>query len=439
MSVESWGRAFGYDCTVDEPDRLSGVNLVASSSRGTAIHGCGRSYGDVALNDGGRILRTRHLDRFISADWETGVIRAEAGMSLGELLAVAVPKGWFLPVTPGSKFVSLGGAVANDVHGKNHHKVGSFGAFVTDLGLLRSDSGRHTLSKNNNPDLFSLTIGGLGLTGFIEWVGLQLVPIVSPMMDVENIPFANLSEFFDLSGQSEEWPFAVAWIDCFAKGDGLGRGIFTRGRHSTRPAKLVAHPEKPGLSWPGETPGWVLNKFSIKAFNALYRRRSGARFCGQQHYNSFFYPLDGIAGWNKLYGPRGFYQHQSIIPPEAAQEGVTEQLRAIEAAGQGSFLVVLKSYGSETSSGVMSFGREGVSLALDFANRGARTQRLLRRLDDIALAAGGRMYPAKDGHMLPKTYQTSYPAWQDLEAARDPALMSSFWRRVTETGAKSTA
>jgi L-gulonolactone oxidase len=434
LTVESWGRAFRYDCTVENPQHRSAVSLATGDPRGTVLHGMGRSYGDVALNDGGRVVCTRHLDRFIRADWDTGVIRAEAGMSLGELLEVAVPQGWFLPVTPGSKFVSLGGAVANDVHGKNHHNVGSFGAFVAAVGLRRSDSGFQTLSATENPALFALTIGGLGMTGMIEWVEFRLSRIVSPMVQVENIPFDNLDDFFALSADSHKWPYAVAWIDCFAKGTLLGRGIYTRGRHAERPRKLVPHSAEPKLRWPGETPGFILNKHTIKAFNALYRRRPGARFCGDQHYDSFFYPLDGIAGWNKLYGPHGFFQHQSIIPPDAARDGVAAQLRAIEQAGQGSFLVVLKSYGPERSPGRMSFGREGVSLALDFANRGTSTQRLLRRLDDIALAHGGRMYPAKDGHMLPASFQASYPEWQALETARDPALMSSFWRRVTQTG-----
>ena len=434
MSVESWGRVFRFDCSVETPRRRDDLVLDVQHPRGTVLHGRGRSYGDVALNDGGRVLRTRHMDRFLKADWETGLIRAEAGLSLGELLEVSVPQGWFLPVTPGSKFVSLGGAVANDVHGKNHHHVGSFGAFVTEIGLRRSDTGAQTLSVNQNPDLFALTIGGLGLTGMIEWVELRLVPIVSPQIQVENIPFDTLDGFFDLSVKSHDWPYAVAWIDCFATGAQLGRGIFTRGRHDTQPRRLLPHRAEPTLRWPGETPGWLLNKHSIKAFNALYLRRSGARYRGPQPYDAFFYPLDGIAGWNRMYGARGFFQHQSIIPPDAARAGVTEQLRAVEQAGQGSFLTVLKSYGPERSPGRMSFGRDGVSLALDFANRGASTQRLLRRLDAIALAHGGRMYPAKDGHMLPASFQAGFPRWTELDAARDPALMSSFWRRVTQTG-----
>lgn len=434
MTIKSWGRVFQFDCSVDYPQRRGDLSFGPATERGTVVHGQGRSYGDVALNDGGRVLCTRHLDRFLHADWDTGIIRAEAGLSLAELMQVCVPQGWFLPVTPGSKFVSLGGAVANDVHGKNHHKVGSFGAFINAIGLQRSDSGFQTLSRTENPALFDLTISGLGLTGIIEWVELRLLRIVSPLMQVENIPFDNLDGFFDLSAGSSDWPYTVSWIDCFAKGASFGRGVFTRGRHAAAARRLLPHTKEPKLRWPGETPGWLVNKHSIKVFNAVYHCRPGARFCGDLHYDAFFYPLDGISGWNKLYGARGFFQHQSIIPPDAARAGVTEQLQAIEHAGQGSFLAVLKTYGAEQSPGRLSFGRSGVSLALDFANRGATTLKLLRRLDDIALAHGGRMYPAKDGHMLPKSYQASYPDWNMLEAARDPALMSSFWRRVTERG-----
>lgn len=439
MIVESWGRVLRYDCEVAQPTRPRiSIDDLGAGSRGIIAHGLGRSYGDVALNDGGRVLCTEAHDRVLSFDRTNGVIRAQAGLSLGELLRITVPRGWFLPVTPGSKYVTLGGAVANDVHGKNHHQVGSFGSFVERIGLVRSDEGRMALSPKSNSSLFELTIGGLGLTGFIEWVEIKLTPIVSPLMDVENIPFDDLDGFFALSADSAEWPYAVAWVDCFAPSSERGRGIFTRGRHSNRPRKLVAHAPEPRRTWPVETPSWLLNKATIKLFNALYKRRPGATFCGEQHYDSFFYPLDGIAHWNRMYGPRGFFQHQSIIPKDAARVAVAEQLQAIERAGQGSFLAVLKTYGKETSPGRLSFGREGVSLALDFANKGAPTQRLLRRLDEIAVAAGGRMYPAKDAHMLPATFQVGYPAWEDLEAVRDPAIMSSFWRRVTDKGVSAT-
>nr|WP_272916775.1 FAD-binding oxidoreductase [Alteraurantiacibacter aestuarii] len=409
---------------------------VVDAQRSVIPFGLGRSYGDVALNEGGTVLQTPRLDALIHADWNTGIVRAEAGLSLAMLHKVSVQRGYFVAVTPGTKFVTLGGAVANDVHGKNHHQAGSFGAHVRALGLLRSDGTRLTCSREQNGEMFALTIGGLGLTGLIEWVELQLKPIGSAFLTVENMACTSLDEFFTLSHDSADWPYTVMWVDCFAKGKAVGRGIFSRGRVLDDGA-LEPHGDK-GLSMPMTMPAFVLNKASITAFNRLYRMRPGARFAGRQHYDPFFYPLDAIDGWNKLYGPSGFYQHQCLIPPDEARKGIREMLEIVEQAGQGSFLAVLKVHGPETSPGVMSFCREGVSLALDFANKGERTLRLLDQLDQCVARHGGRIYPAKDGRMAAAFYQQSYPRWRELEEARDPAFSSSFWRRVTqEQGANS--
>jgi len=428
----AWGRAHRLTHEERSPRYRSEVMGGGRQNTPLTFFGQGRSYGDVALNDGGVLLHTRNMNRFVHADWQTGKIRAEAGMTLDQLLRSAVPRGWFLPVSPGTKFVSLGGAVANDVHGKNHHAVGSFGAHVSAIGLHRSDGQTLTLSRNENSDLFALTISGLGLTGFIAWVELQLIPITSPTMKVENLAMQNLDAFFALSADSADWPYSVAWVDCFAAGDALGRGVFTRARHSSEVAPLTPHPEKARLTWPADAPGWMLNKATISAFNAAYRRRPGARFSGRQHYAPFFYPLDGINQWNRMYGRRGFYQHQCIVPADVAEKAVRELLGAIAKAGQGSFLAVLKQHAAEPSPGRNSFCFEGTSLALDFANKGASTEALLSELDRIVLSYEGRMYPAKDGLMTAQTYQRCYPNWIELEKARDPALNSAFWQRVTE-------
>ena len=430
--VLSWGRVqrFEHDVRRLRSGReVSQIEEAFAADTSVLAHGLGRSYGDVALNDGGALLLTPALDQMLSADWETGLVRVSAGLSSEELLRICVPKGWFLPVTPGTKFVTMGGAVANDVHGKNHHKKGSFGAHVTRLGLMRSDQGYLELSLEDNPDLFALTVGGLGLTGIILWVELQLAPIQSAYLDVENLTCHSLSDFFRLSTESEGWDYTVMWVDCFATGDELGRGIFSRGRPRTD-GQLDVHSSK-SVKWPMPAPGFALNRFSISAFNALYRARPGARYKGVQHYDPFFYPLDKVLDWNLLYGSRGFFQHQSILPPETGETGVRELLERIAASGQGSFLAVLKVHGPETSPGVMSFCREGVSLALDFANKGPSTLRLLSDLDAIVEAHNGRVYPAKDSRMSAEFYQTSYPDWARLEAARDPKISSSFWRRVT--------
>jgi len=437
--VLSWGRVHRFEHNVVRLDPAKAEQQVAQQFAGDKpllAHGLGRSYGDVALNDGGTLSVTPRCNHFISADWETGIIRAAAGLSNEELLRICVPKGWFLPVSPGTKFVTLGGAVANDVHGKNHHQAGSFGAHVRRLALLRSDRGVVECSREENPDLFALTIGGLGLTGVILWVEIQLLQITSAFLEVENRACASLADFFRLSEESKDWQYVVMWVDCFARGASIGRGIFSRGR-PRREGTLQPHSRK-SVAWPVTTPGWLLNRASISAFNALYLARPGARFRGTQHYDKFFYPLDGIRGWNKLYGPDGFYQHQSLIPLKTGEAGVRALLERIAGAGQGSFLAVLKVHGPEKSPGVMSFCREGVSLALDFANKGASTRALLTSLDAIVREHGGRLYPAKDGHMSPDFFQHTYPQWTRLEAARDPKISSSFWRRVTDTPKAAT-
>jgi len=431
VSVTGWGRVIrpGHDVTT--PDRRDAGRLAASPSGPLTLHGQGRSYGDTAINEGGTVLRTGRLDRFLAADWETGVIRAQAGLTIDALLRVCVPRGWFVPVTPGTKHVSLGGAVASDVHGKNHHHVGAFGAHVRALGLVRSDREAQVLRPGD--PLFALTVSGLGLTGLIDWVEIQLIPIASDRMIVENIPHDDLDHFMALSEESADWPYVVAWVDCLAKGDALGRGVFTRGRHARNPGPLTPHPPEPRLAWPFRTPGALLNRHSVGMFNALYRRRPGARFDGMQHYAPFFHPLDGIARWNLMYGSGGFYQHQCIIPRPAAREGVSALLETVARAGQGSFLAVMKSHGAERSPGALTFclDEPGVTLALDFANRGPSTYALVTELDAIAHDHGGRMYPAKDATMSQTIFTRTYPRWEELEAARDPVIHSHFWRRVT--------
>ncbi|WP_371397642.1 FAD-dependent oxidoreductase [Fretibacter rubidus] len=402
-------------------------------------HGMGRSYGDVGLNPDGTLLQMTARDHIISFDKDSGILRARSGLTLDALLRVSVPQGWFIPVSPGSKFVTLGGAIANDVHGKNHHKDGSFGAHVLALSLVRSDRAPMVCTPTKNKKMFALTIGGLGLTGIIDWVELKLKPIKSAYLDVENIPYRSLDEFFKLSADSADWPYNVAWVDCFAPQSKLGRGIFTRARFSDY-GGLSPHDSETKFRWPFPTPAFLLNRFTIGLFNTLYRIRPGARYKGRAHYDPYFYPLDSIADWNKLYGRKGFYQHQCLIPQDCAQDGIREMLSIIKHSGQGSFLAVLKHHGTEPSPGVMSFCNigPGVSLALDFANKGEKTRALLTKLDDCVARHGGRNYIAKDAHMSGKFFQDSYPDWSTLEAARDPKIMSSFWQRVIETPSQNS-
>lgn len=402
---------------------------------GMLAHGQGRSYGDVALNADGMLLMTEGMNRFIDFDKAQGLLRCEAGVTFAEILNLIVPHGWFLPVTPGTKFVSLGGAVANDVHGKNHHQAGTFGCFVTQLGLRRSDDGLQICSPQQNPELFRATIGGLGLTGLIVWVEFRLKRIVSTFIEQESEKFGNLQQFFELSqAAAKDWEYTVAWIDCQAGPGKLGRGIFYRGNH----AQTIEKQREPAdyartrLGMPIDLPGFVLNRYSISLFNQAYYHRPVASR-GRVHFEPFFYPLDKIAHWNRMYGARGFFQYQCVIPPERSQETMSEILKTIAHSGQGSFLSVLKVFGDITSPGLLSFPRPGVTLALDFANRGDRTTSLLAQLDAITLSAGGAVYPAKDATMAASNFQHYYPQWREFEQYIDPAFSSSFWRRVTQT------
>lgn len=434
--VFSWGR-YPYVKQTCQSLNWQDDSWPVQTQNRLLAHGQGRSYGDVALNDGGTLLLTAGMNRFIEFDREQGILRCEAGITFAEILNLIVPHGWFLPVTPGTKFISLGGAVANDVHGKNHHQAGSFGCFVTQLGLRRSDEGLLVCSETQNPALFSATIGGLGLTGLIVWVEFRLKKIRSTYIEQQSERFSNLQQFLALSeAAATDWEYTVAWVDCQAKSDKLGRGIFYRGNHaqdSSQNHEPVDY-RRTRLSMPMELPGFVLNRHSINLFNQIYYHRRLARQ-GRVHFDPFFYPLDKIAHWNRMYGPRGFFQYQCVVPSAQALDAMTEMLRTIGQSGQGSFLSVLKVFGEISSPGMLSFPRAGVTLALDFANRGDSTLSLLARLDGITQAAGGAVYPAKDATMSASHFQHYYPQWNEFSKFIDPAFSSSFWRRVTQAGA----
>ena len=392
--------------------------------------GNGRSYGDSCLNDGGLLLDARGLDRLISFDVERGVLRCEAGVMLSDILELAVPRGWFLPVSPGTKFVTVGGAIANDVHGKNHHCAGTFGCHVRQFELLRSDGSRRLCSKSENPEWFSATIGGLGLTGVILWAELELHRVHGPTMAIETMRFADLKEFFRLTDESDaNFAYTVAWVDCASRGKALGRGIFTRGNHAGSDANPTRAPGD-GLGVPVELPGTLVSNTVVRTFNAWYYHRPRPRF-RHVHYDTFFYPLDRIQNWNRIYGPRGFLQYQCVVGLENGREAVHELLSRIATAGGGSFLAVLKVFGRIRSPGLLSFPRPGITLALDFPNRGSPTMHLLDRLDEIVRDSRGAVYPAKDARMSAASFQHYFPNWRSFCEYRDPGFSSSFWRRVT--------
>jgi FAD/FMN-containing dehydrogenase len=431
----SWGR---YPKPKQSAVRLSWRNeplLLSSDQQLTCLpFGNGRSYGDSCLNEGGLLLDARGLDRFIAFDPSTGILRCEAGVLLAEILALVVPQGWFLPVIPGTQFVTVGGAIANDVHGKNHHRAGTFGCYVRCFELLRSDNQRLVCSPAENPDWFRATIGGLGLTGMILWAEIALKRILNPAMEVDTIRFPDLEEFFALSAESDrDFEYTVAWIDCLARDRYLGRGLFFRANHAaalcSRPPPAPKHRFNIAL----ELPVSLINRLSVRAFNSLYyQKQRGSRSRAIVHYDRFFYPLDGIWHWNRLYGPRGFLQYQCVVPDAGGKDAVKDILHRVAAAGTGSSLAVLKVFGDQPSPGLLSFPRPGVTLALDFPYRGEKTLGLLEQLDQTVVAAGGAVYPAKDARMSAASFKQYFPRWETLEGFRDPKFSSSFWRRVTQ-------
>jgi FAD/FMN-containing dehydrogenase len=434
-ALSSWGRYPAF------PQRGRPIfwrenvpEALAETAPGSSVlaYGCGRSYGDSCLAASDKVLAMCGMNRLISADWQAGVIVAEAGLTLAELIRVALPRGWFLNVTPGTKFVTLGGAVANDVHGKNHHVTGTFGRHVRRLTLHRSTEGTITASREERPDLFTATVGGLGLTGVILTVELQLRPVVSSNVEQCSIRFGSLDEFFDLSEVHDRVSeYTVAWIDCVATGKKSGRGYYVMGTHAPA-GDLVSH-QSDALYFPFDPKFSLVNSVSVRAFNGAYfRRQLRKKLTRRVSYNAFFYPLDRLLMWNRIYGRAGFQQYQCVIPQSQGREIIRAVLHEIALSRTGSFLAVLKQCGSLPSPGLMSFPMQGVSLALDFPQRAEINARLFANLDALVHEAGGRLYPAKDAHMSAAHFQRAYPGWQGVEALRDPQLMSRFWQRVTQ-------
>lgn len=393
----------------------------------------GRSYGDSCLNDVGALIDTSHIDRTLIFNSRTGILRAEAGTPLAAILDLIVPKGWFLPVVPGTKTISLGGAIANDVHGKNHHSAGTFGSYVKSFELARSDRGRVICSAEENPDYFRATIGGLGLTGLVTWAEIELIPIPSAFVDIELVKFNSLEEYLELSMASDaRHPYTVSWLDCSSSGSRAFRGVFMRGDFKAFPGEKNAFPLRSGnsLSLPFGFPSRTIGKWATKAFNFLYFAKHSKMSRKRMHFDRFFFPLDRITNWNLLYGKSGFSQYQCIIPFEAI--GAVRELHAlVRASRTGSSLVVLKNFGSKASPGMLSFPRPGITLALDFANHGEKTQRLFRALDEVVARSGGRLYPAKDGRMPAEIFQQGFPVWKDFTHFIDPKFSSNLWRRVS--------
>jgi FAD/FMN-containing dehydrogenase len=438
-TVTSWGRypnqpqvTHEVSWPQDVPAQMVEIGKQSLNGHGALAFGCGRSYGDSCFAASNHVLAMSSMNRVLAVNWQTGVINAQAGLTLADLIQIALPHGWFLPVSPGTKFVTLGGAVANDVHGKNHHVMGTFGSHVRQLVMHRTDHGTVTCSLEDNSELFAATVGGLGLTGVIVSVELQLRRVNSSDIEQRSVRFEHLSEFFELSERHDAaHEYTVAWVDCLATGNSAGRGHYITGDHAGTGALEVAGKAK--LIMPFDPPFSLVNAASLRAFNSLYyNRQQKKEVRSVVGYNAFFYPLDGIQHWNRMYGRQGFQQYQCVVPLAHGREVVSSLLQEISRGGTGSFLAVLKRCGSKLSPGWLSFPMEGVSLALDFPQRELINKQLFDRLDAIVAEAGGRLYPAKDAHMQGKHFRKAYPMWERLEKMRDPQLLSQFWKRVTQ-------
>ena len=407
--LTSWGKFPIIDAELVSP--YSRQELIDNELKGIG-RGLGRSYGDSALSE--RVIKTNNLNHFIDFNNEVGLLHCEAGVSLAEILSVFVPKGWFLPVSPGTKFVTVGGAIASDVHGKNHHIEGSFCDHVKSLKLVVLNK-EIFCSREENADLFYATCGGMGLTGVISEAIFSLKPIKSSYINQKVIKAKNLEMVLDLFDKYKESSYSVAWIDCLSTGKNFGRSLLMLGEHADI-GDLCVHKDSI-LNLPCDMPSMLLNRFNIQSFNSVYYNKQIKKaVCSKVHYQSFFYPLDGIKNWNRMYGANGFTQYQFVIPKQDGKRGLTEILMAIAKSKQGSFLSVLKVFGKENKN-LLSFPIEGYTLALDF-KMNDKLFALLDRLDEIVEKYGGRLYLSKDVRMSESNFKAGYPRWKEFQMVR---------------------
>lgn len=425
--LSGWGRYPVVQSRLQRPEKIDSFKKIVQASGDNSVlaRGAGRSYGDAALNSQGYTVLTERCDRMLEFDEETGVLRCEAGVTLKEILAVFVPRGWFPAVTPGTKYVTVGGAVAFDVHGKNHHRDGAFCNCVRSLKLILADGEIVTASRTENSDIFWATVGGMGLTGIITDVEMTLRPIQTAYINAHSIKASNLDEAIGLFEEYEpQYQYSVAWIDCLASGEQLGRSILMLGNF----AEEINQPDPLQLKPKGrfrvrfDAPSGLLNRYSMGFFNNLYY---GGQLAKQAHsivdYDRFFYPLDFVSDWNRLYGKAGFVQYQCVLPPEVSREGLVKILSLCSRSGWGSFLAVLKRFGAGQG-GWLSFPMPGYTLALDMPVKSGLWE-FLDRLDEVVIELGGRVYLAKDARLSPETFRAmypDYPQWLEVKSRVDP-------------------
>ena len=437
--LSGWGANLRSDCVLRQPE--TEAQLRSSIDRGgTIARGLGRSYGDAALNEGGRVVGTTSMDRFLGFDEASGILCCEAGVSLAEILQFFAPHGWFPLITPGTKFVTVGGCIANDVHGKAHHAQGSFATCVEEMTVLLASGEVVTASRTENADLFWATFGGMGLLGIILTASIRLRRVETTFFRQRAIVVRDLAEMMNALDEGDHaFPYSVATLDVFATGARLGRGVLVVGDHAklgelspelARDPLRISGPPKLGV--PFELPELTLNRLSIRVVNAVIQSIQ-ARARPLAHYEGFFYPLDAFAHWNRAYGRAGFTQYQFIIPFSDGVRRMREILATILSSGELPFLNVLKRMG-KASDGILSFPCEGYTFAIDFPVRSG-TVALLKRLDAMVLDAGGRVYLGKDSYLDAPTFRAMYPAidrWFEVKAKFDPnrVFTSNLARRV---------
>lgn len=425
--LAGWGNYPRLDCRTQKP--RSARDVADALSSGVIARGLGRSYGDPALRCDGLVLDMTGLDGYLAFDAQTGVLKAEAGVSLGQVIETFAPRGWFPPVTPGTKFVTLGGCIANDIHGKAHHRDGCFSTCVRSMDVMLADGSVVTASRDENADLFWASFGGMGLLGVILTVTMQLKTIATTYFEQVPVVVRDLDELLDaLDHYDSKYPYSVAWIDSLATGRRLGRGVLTCGDHAPLDALSGRRRRDPlavtapsPLKVPFEMPSWTLNGASIRVLNTVLDQvqSHGASIA---HYEKFFFPLDFVGDWNRGYGARGFTQYQFVIPLDDGRRRIREILEAIATSGQAPFLNVLKKFGPENPHTMLSFPFEGYTFAIDFPIRDG-LEALTRRLDAMVLDAGGRLYLGKDAFLDASTFARMYPkldAWREIKAKYDP-------------------
>jgi decaprenylphospho-beta-D-ribofuranose 2-oxidase len=409
--IANWGNFPVMESEEINPSFLEDIRQYVQKPGEFIPRGNGRCYGDASLAN--RTIRTTRFDKILSFDAEQGTFECESGLTLDRILDVIVPKGWFLPVTPGTKFITVGGAVASDVHGKNHHVDGCFSHHVQEMDIVVADGQVITCGPSLVADLFEATCGGMGLTGVITRVRFSLKKIETSYIRQKQVKAANLEEVLDLFETHKDYTYSVAWIDCLKKGNAFGRSILILGEHATvndlspeQKKEPLQLPKKKQITFPFNLPSWVLNSFTVKAFNFLYYGKNFKKEIDNTvGYEPFFYPLDAILHWNRGYGKKGFIQYQFVLPLES-KKGLVEILQRISDKGLGSFLAVLKIFGKQNS--LIGFPMEGYTLALDIPVRKGLFE-TLDELDKIVLKYKGRLYMSKDARMAPEILEAGYP------------------------------